>query len=213
MSTSASAPAVVPSREHPARHWSYALLQLATRKRILVSLIIFGSLVAADLLIWRTRPCNPLDLFDPSTVIGELLILAGLLIRTWAAGTILKSKSLTMTGPYEFVRNPLYIGSFLMMFGFALLLRDWIAMWVFLGPILAMYLNKVRQEEVYLARNYPDVWPTYAAQTPRFLPLAIRRPSLAGFSWEQWIINCEFHAVGASILGLFAIWGWHRLIA
>lgn len=195
---------------HPVRHWPYSLLQLATRRRIAISFVLFTSLIVADLLLWQTRPCDLFNLFDPSTVLGELLIASGILLRTWAAGTIRKSKSLTMSGPYELVRNPLYVGSFLLMFGFAVLLRDWIAMWVFLGPILAMYLNKVRQEEIYLARNFPEVWPAYAEQTPRYFPHFDRLPSLGGFSWQQWTSNHEYHVIGASLLGLTAIWGWHR---
>lgn len=185
------------------------MLQLATRRRIAISFILFTSLVVADLILWKTRPCDLFNPFDSGTLLGELLIVAGVALRTWAAGTIRKSKTLTMSGPYELVRNPLYVGSFLLMFGFAVLLRDWIAMWVFLGPILAMYLNKVRQEEIYLARNFPEVWPAYAEHTPRFVP-HLRLPSLSGFTWQQWTLNHEYQVIAASLLGLLAIWGWHR---
>jgi protein-S-isoprenylcysteine O-methyltransferase Ste14 len=212
VSAPAGAHGVLPAKG-PVRHGIYWLLQLATRRRMGVTTILFTALVIADVLLWKTRPCDLLNPFDPGTVGGELLIALGILLRLWAAGTILKSKSLTTTGPYAFVRNPLYIGSFLMMFGFALLLRDWVAMWIFLGPILAMYLNKVRQEETYLARNYPESWPAYAEQTPRFVPNLTRLPSFAGFSWQQWRINKEYNVIVASAIGLVTIWFWHRAMA
>ncbi len=210
MSMSASAPVVSPGNFGPLRHGGYALLQLATRRRMGVTAILFAALIACDVLLWQTRPCDLLNLLDVGTLGGELLLLAGLLLRSWAAGTLHKAKELTTAGPYQFVRNPLYIGSFLMMFGFSLLLRDWIAIWMVLGPVLAMYLNKVRQEELYLARNFPDIWPAYSRATPRFVPQASHWPSLAGFSLQQWAQNREYQAVSASLLGLFALWCWNR---
>lgn len=175
-----------------------------------VTAVVLTLLVLAHLVLWKTRPCDLLNPFDPSSVGGQLLILLGVCIRSWAAGTIHKSQTLTTSGPYAFVRNPLYIGSFLMMFGFALLLRDWIAMWIIVGPLLAMYLNKVRQEETFLARIFPDSWPAYIEQTPRFVPSRLSRPSFADFSWRQWAVNNEYQVLFASTIGLFAIWCWHR---
>lgn len=212
MSTSASAPAVAPAKS-TVRHWGTALLQLATRRRIGVSAALFTTLVVCDVLLWKTRPCNLFDLTDPGTLPGELLLLTGLVLRTWAAGTLFKSKQLITGGPYQFVRNPLYIGSFLMMFGFAILLRDWLAIWVVLGPVLAMYLNKVQQEERYLAFHFPEAWSAYAEQTPRFVPQWSGRPSLGGFSLRQWAQNREYQALAASLLGLVALWCWYQASA
>jgi protein-S-isoprenylcysteine O-methyltransferase Ste14 len=208
MSTSASA--ANQADGHSFRDGAFWLLQLATRRRLGVTAVTCTALIAADVILWRTRPCDLLNPFDPAAVGGQFLVLLGIFVRSWAAGTIRKAQVLTTDGPYRVVRNPLYIGSFLLMFGFALLMRDWVAMWVFLGPILALYLNKVRQEELYLSRYFPDSWPAYAEQTPRFIPKLTRLPSFAGFSWRQWAANHEYQAVVATAVGLVAIWCWHR---
>ena len=51
---------------------------------------------------------------------GMLLALVGLAIRIWAAGCLRKFEQLTLSGPYLWSRNPLYLGSFLIGLGFTL---------------------------------------------------------------------------------------------
>lgn len=54
-------------------------------------------------------------------VIGLALIGIGEFIRTWAAGHLRKNEILTVTGPYAYVKNPLYIGTILITTGFCIL--------------------------------------------------------------------------------------------
>ena len=42
---------------------------------------------------------------------GIPVALVGVAIRTWAAGHVRKNQQLAISGPYAYVRNPLYIGS------------------------------------------------------------------------------------------------------
>jgi len=44
----------------------------------------------------------------------------GLWVRARAAGHLHKQEILTVTGPYAFTRNPLYLGSFILMIGAAI---------------------------------------------------------------------------------------------
>ncbi|HCJ66451.1 MAG TPA: isoprenylcysteine carboxylmethyltransferase family protein, partial [Elusimicrobia bacterium] len=53
-------------------------------------------------------------------VVGIEIAFFGLLIRFWAAGYLRKSEELCISGPYAYVRHPLYLGSFLLGFGFCL---------------------------------------------------------------------------------------------
>jgi len=53
-------------------------------------------------------------------VVGMILIIVGEAIRIWAAGHLQKNESLTVTGPYAYVKNPLYIGSILITAGFCI---------------------------------------------------------------------------------------------
>jgi protein-S-isoprenylcysteine O-methyltransferase Ste14 len=58
-------------------------------------------------------------------LLGLPVALAGLLIRGWAAGHIVKDARLTTSGPYAHTRNPLYFGSFLLAAGFAIAAHWW----------------------------------------------------------------------------------------
>src|ERR1700676_5158287 len=78
-------------------------------KRIRVPM---GFLFAA-LFLWLARP----SLF--SLAASLLLVVPGLLLRAYASGYVKKNAELTVTGPYSYTRNPLYLGSMLMAFGFA----------------------------------------------------------------------------------------------
>jgi len=54
-------------------------------------------------------------------MIGIMLIVLGEGIRIWAVGHLQKNEALTVTGPYAYVKNPLYIGSILITTGFCIL--------------------------------------------------------------------------------------------
>jgi hypothetical protein len=57
----------------------------------------------------------------PGILVGMILIFWGESIRIWAAGHLQKNELLTVTGPYAYVKNPLYIGSIFITAGFCIL--------------------------------------------------------------------------------------------
>jgi protein-S-isoprenylcysteine O-methyltransferase Ste14 len=75
-------------------------------------ILIFG---LALLLVIFAKP----DL--PGMIVGIILVLFGEGIRIWAAGHLQKNEVLTVSGPYAYVKNPLYIGSILITTGFCIL--------------------------------------------------------------------------------------------
>ncbi|MCA9399552.1 MAG: isoprenylcysteine carboxylmethyltransferase family protein, partial [Candidatus Omnitrophica bacterium] len=54
---------------------------------------------------------------------GLWVVIIGLLVRTWANGYAIKTEKLTTSGPYAHIRNPLYVGSFLIMTGLLIVLQ------------------------------------------------------------------------------------------
>lgn len=201
----AAAPAV-PSL--PSRKRIRGPIARLVRRRVALSVVLFGTLIALDLWVFRTRPRDVLALADPLVPLAEALILAGLAIRSWAAGTLRKKKELATSGPYAWIRNPLYLGSFLMMVGFATLVHDLLTMWVVIGPVAWLYWQAVQTEERHMAELFPDQWPQYAASVPRFVPYKPVRPQLGAWSLAQWRHNLEYQAWLGSAVALAALKVW-----
>lgn len=98
-----------------------------------------------------------------------VLVLPGLLLRGYASGYVKKNAELTITGPYAHTRNPLYLGSILIAFGFALAARSlWIAAALAI-LFAAIYIPVIRSEEEYLRSAFPE-FDAYARKVPRLLP-------------------------------------------
>ncbi|MBI3836882.1 MAG: isoprenylcysteine carboxylmethyltransferase family protein [Planctomycetia bacterium] len=185
----------------------HSLAQFLIRRRIILSAILFGMLVVHD-IAFGSKPRDLANFRDPYSAIGGSLVLFGLALRSWAVGVLRKDAELTTSGPYRLIRNPLYVGSFLMMFGFCALIDDPKNIWLLLGPILIMYTIKVRQEERTLSALFPAAWADYVRMTPRFFPWIGRADLAAHWSAEQWIRSREYHALLATVAALVAIKIW-----
>ena len=194
------------------RVWRRQFRALVTRRRSAISLVLFVSLIACDMFVLRVQPRNVLNLANPLVVLGELLVVAGLAIRSWSAGILFKNKRLMTDGPYSLVRNPLYFGSFLMMFGFVTLVHDLWSVWLIVGPIACVYLLQVRHEERNLADWFGQEWTDYTRRTPRFIPRSLR-PTPAHWSAAQWLHNREWQALAASAIAMVGLYAWRTLAA
>lgn len=119
--------------------------------------------VFAVLFLWLARPTV---LF---LLVSLALVVPGLLLRGYASGYVKKNAELTTTGPYAHTRNPLYLGSILIAFGFALAANSlWIAT-ILIVLFAVIYIPVIRSEEDYLRSTFPE-FDTYAASVPRLLP-------------------------------------------
>ena len=75
---------------------------------------------------------------------------------------------LITTGPYRFIRHPMYTSLIIMMIGIALYNYHWIN---FLGVVIVILavIYKANIEEVLLNNHFPD-YSNYQQQTKRFIP-------------------------------------------
>jgi protein-S-isoprenylcysteine O-methyltransferase Ste14 len=121
-----------------------------------------GFLFAAFYL-WRARPSAI------SLAWSLLLVIPGLWLRAYASGYVKKNAELTVTGPYAYTRNPLYLGSMMTAFGFAAASRNlWITLALaFLFTLI--YAPTIFSEEQFLRSTFPN-FETYAKRVPRLLP-------------------------------------------
>lgn len=195
--------------EDPSTHsLARRLLIFLIGRRVAVSMVLFACIIISDIFIVPMRPRNIANVMNPFVATGLLLVLFGLIMRSWAAGTLRKVKRLATTGPYAVVRNPLYVGSFLMMLGFCTLVNDPHTIWVVLGPMFGLYWLAVRDEEQILAMRYPADWPAYKRAVPRFFPNRFTLPSAAGWSLAQWRKNHEFNAWHGALAALVMLRLW-----
>jgi protein-S-isoprenylcysteine O-methyltransferase Ste14 len=110
--------------------------------------------------------------------LGISLVFLGFVLRIWAQQHLhyrLKVRmSLTTTGPYSFIRNPIYVGNTLMCLGATIASE---LLW--LTPITLLYCFSiyslvVQYEEEHLLEKYGEPYQKYVSEIPRWLPRAIR---------------------------------------
>jgi protein-S-isoprenylcysteine O-methyltransferase Ste14 len=139
--------------------------------------------------------------------VAALLALAGALVRFWSAGIIAKNQELATSGPYAYVRNPLYSGSLLIALGFLLLNGNpWFGVPVAVAAVV-VYTRTIRAEEVVLTERFGDAFRDYRARVPAVIPWRGRCRMEGGetaYSLDQSIKNREY-AGALGTLGLLAL--------
>ncbi|MDE1154868.1 MAG: isoprenylcysteine carboxylmethyltransferase family protein [Acidobacteriaceae bacterium] len=141
-----------------------------------------------------------------------LLVLPGLWLRGYAAGYVKKNAELTRTGPYAHTRNPLYLGSVLIAFGFALASGRWWLAVLLAGLFALIYLPTILSEEAFLRATFAG-FDDYARQVPRLLPRLTparfpgEQAGLGRFSSERYRHHREYNALmgAVAIYGLLAV--------
>ena len=135
-----------------------------------------------------------------SWTIGMVLLLAGMALRIWAQSYIhhrLKMQlALTTSGPYQLVRNPLYIGNILictsaMFFAKLPSVAPFIFAWCF-----AVYSIVARYEEGWLAELYGAPAERYLQEVPRWFPRLARLGRIS--FWNQFspmAVRAELHCL------------------
>lgn len=147
---------------------------------------------------WFSRP-------DARSLAWGLPISAlGLALRAWATGHVEKNIRLAESGPYAYVRNPLYLGTLLVAAGFAIASRQWGLGALFAGVFILIYLPAIELEEQHLRKLFPE-FKDYAGRVPALWPTLrlMKRPG--HFRWAQYFRNREYQAgigfvVGAAYL-------------
>lgn len=111
------------------------------------------------------------DISDTSYRWGAVLMTVGETIRIWALGFVeKKGKKLAMSGPYAFVRNPLYAGNFFLGLGLVVICGNWILIAIFLVGFSILYAGTVRHEEEDLKERFGKDYEDYRGNVPKFLP-------------------------------------------
>lgn len=151
---------------------------------------VFLGFVFAAIALWLATPA------PASLMIGGLVSLIGESIRLWAAGHLEKSKEVTRSGPYQFTRHPLYLGSSLIGIGFAIAANHLVVAIIVAAYLLLTLTAAMSSEEAHLREKFGDAYDAYVEK--RSAPM--ERP----FSWERALHNREHHTL-AGLFGGFVV--------
>ncbi len=168
--------------------------EFVARTRVLAG---FGVIVA---FLWLSTPSLR------SVVAGGLIALVGVAIRAWAAGHLAKNQELATSGPYAYVRNPLYVGTLTAGIGFAVAGAEWLIGGLVVLFFVVYYLPVVEEEERHLAKIL-DGYDEYRRRTPKLIPrLTPAYAGGTGFRKDLYLRNQEYQAfIGYLIvLGILA---------
>lgn len=112
--------------------------------------------------------------------LGLILMLAGLIIRYWAAKTLGKYYTRTLQTieeqtiidrpPYNIVRHPGYLGTFLIEIGAGLAVKNWLVLLaiIVLGALSRVY--RINMEERMLGEQFIDKYRLYSRNTWKLIP-------------------------------------------
>lgn len=152
------------------------------------------------LLAWGSIPililCSNMN--DRTFRWGVVVLVIGEIIRFWALGFVeKKGQKLAMSGPYAFVRNPLYVGNFFLGLGVALIVWNWVIMVLFIIGFLGIYTGTIRGEEKHLREMFGKPYEDYCKNVPSFFPrlTPYAAPEKDSFLWRRIIKHHEYITV------------------
>ena len=150
-----------------------------------------------------------------SWTLGLVVALAGEAIRVWAAGHLEKGREVTMSGPYQFMKHPLYVGSSVMALGVTLAGRS-----IPLAVVTAIYMvatiaAAVSTEEAHLRQKFGAAYDRYARASTTG-GTRVEKDTTGGtpvendtvrrhFSMERAIRNREYRAAGGLLAGFLIL--------
>jgi len=132
-------------------------------------------------------PIAPLDRrFAPLSLwlvqLGAALTFLGIAFaiwaRMWIAGnwssdvTLKRDHELIVSGPYAFVRHPIYTGILLGLLGTALAVGEWRGLLAVLLATAAFW-RKLRIEEAVMRRQFGEAYARYAQRVPALIPFVL----------------------------------------
>jgi protein-S-isoprenylcysteine O-methyltransferase Ste14 len=157
--------------------------------------------------------------FSTSTIavlfLGILFAFAGAFIRTWGTAYLSPSvmqdgdmhgEGIIAAGPYRYLRNPLYLGTFLHTFALALLMPPSGALFCILAIGLEQ-LRLINGEEPFLTAKLGEPYLAYCAKVPRIIPALTPRIPASNLqpNWPSAFLG-EIYMWGVFVS--FAALGW-----
>jgi protein-S-isoprenylcysteine O-methyltransferase Ste14 len=146
--------------------------------------LVFGIpfILAVFAYMFRPQILGWADLSLPAWMqwIGVILGAASLLLIWWVQealgsnfSTVLhvrEEHTLVTSGPYRWVRHPMYTALYMNLLAAFLLTENWFIGGFFLGALTLIVATRLKREEQVMLEKFGDEYRTYMQQTGRFLP-------------------------------------------
>ena len=134
--------------------------------------------------------------------IGCVVVCVGVLIRAWASGHIRKAKTLAVSGPYGYTRNPLYLGSLILGLGFTVAAGVWWLAILFCILFLGIYLPVMRVEIGDMRRIFGEEFDEYERNVPLLIPrFTLWKNTGEKFDFQLYSQYREYRAaIGAAVV-------------
>jgi protein-S-isoprenylcysteine O-methyltransferase Ste14 len=159
--------------KRPEEGWLVLSLRLVIVLPLFIDLLL--NLYYPQLLDW-----GKFSLPLPARVAGLVLSMLCIPLLWWVFHSIGENVSETVlvkdrhqlitSGPYRWIRHPLYGTSLLLIFSFSLIFEDWIILGYFLAATLAFRLLIIPEEEKQLLDDYGEEYECYQARTGAMFP-------------------------------------------
>ena len=184
--------------------------------RLLFRLRSLTALPFIFILIYFARPTLI------SLLVGAIPLIIGELLRLWAVGyaggatrsrTLGAASDLVTTGPYAYVRNPLYLGNLLLSLGVCVIANIYWMIIVLLVGYFIQYLPIIASEEAYLRDFCGTAYQTYYTAVPKFIPRlrSYANPSAHSFSFSR-ALKAEKRTLTAIVCVVGLMLGVGRLV-
>ena len=101
---------------------------------------------------------------------GIVVTLIGEAIQVWCFACIEKETVLTIRGPYQLCRNPMYLGRYLLILGFIVATGSWVACVLYTICYWFYMVNRVKREEPVLEKIFGEPYRAYCQDVNPFFP-------------------------------------------
>jgi len=127
------------------------------------------------------------------------------------SGTM-RAPSIVVAGPYRYVRNPLYLGSFVFSLAISILMPPSGAIF-FVAAIFLQMLRLILGEEAHLTAQQGELYLAYKARVPRLFPSPVPRvpASAAQPRWLEAILT-ETYPVTMTLCFVVLAWRYNALL-
>ena len=127
---------------------------------------------------------------------GGVLVMARLL-QVWSYGHLDKSSrtnpyqppTITTSGPYAFVRNPIMLGSSFSDMGYLLMAGNWVVLGAYIIIMMPVHAWRVlRVEEPHLLRSFGEPYAEYCKVVSRFVPRPLPWKGRQRYRWSFFLV-------------------------